>query len=110
MEVRWDVFLIILGSAIVTFIPRVLPLMVLSRFQLPEWATRWLNYVPISVMAALVGQEIFMKGGKISFSTNNVELLAAIPTFLIAILTRSLLATVLAGILSLFVLRFLFTL
>ncbi|TKI83496.1 AzlD domain-containing protein, partial [Bacillus mycoides] len=29
MEVRWEVLLIILGTAIVTFIPRVVPLMVL---------------------------------------------------------------------------------
>ncbi|MFG0216431.1 AzlD domain-containing protein [Brevibacillus porteri] len=109
MEVRLDVFLMIVGTAIVTFIPRVLPLMVLSRFQLPEWATRWLSYVPISVMAALVAQEIFKHGDKISFSMNNVELLAAIPTFFIAIKTRSLLATVLVGIIVVMVLRFLFS-
>ncbi|MGE7762507.1 AzlD domain-containing protein [Peribacillus sp. NPDC097895] len=98
MEVRLDVFLIILGAAIVTFIPRVVPLMVLSRFELPEWGMRWLNYVPISVIAALIGQEILMHDGKISSFTNNVELLAAIPTFFIAIKTRSLLATVIAGV------------
>lgn len=107
MEVRWAILLIILGTALVTFIPRVLPLMVLSRFELPEWATRWLSFIPISVMAALVGQEIFMQEGKISLSLENVEILAAIPTFLIAVKTRSLLATVLAGIISLMVLRFL---
>ncbi|WP_102347791.1 AzlD domain-containing protein [Bacillus sp. Marseille-P3661] len=106
MEVRWDIFLIILGTAIVTFIPRVLPLMVLSRFELPEWGTRWLSFIPISVMAALVGQEILMDGTNVSLSFRNLELLAAIPTFLIAIKTRSLLATVLAGIISLMVLRF----
>ncbi|MFC8689517.1 AzlD domain-containing protein [Brevibacillus porteri] len=108
MEIRWDVFLIILGAAFVTFIPRVVPLMVLSRFELPEWGMRWLNYVPISVIAALIGQEIFMHDGKISSFTNNIELLAAIPTFLIAIKTRSLLGTVLGGITSVIVLRFLF--
>jgi branched-subunit amino acid transport protein len=107
MEVRLDVFLMILGTAIVTFIPRVLPLMVLSRFRLPVWGTRWLNHVPISVMAALVAQEIFIHAGKISFFTNNVQLLAAIPTLLIAIKTRSLLVTVLVGIISLMVSRYL---
>lgn len=105
MEVRWDVLLIILGSALVTFIPRVAPLMILSRFELPEWGMRWLNYVPISVMAALIGQEILMNDGKISSLFNNVELYAAIPTFWIAIKTRSLLGTVLAGIISVMILR-----
>ncbi|MGZ0052256.1 AzlD domain-containing protein [Brevibacillus gelatini] len=109
MEVRWDVFLIILGSALVTFLPRVLPLMVLSRMELPEWGVRWLHYVPIAVMAALVGQELFLQEGKLSLLAN-VELLAAIPTFLVAIITRSLLGTVVVGMVSIMILRYLFPL
>lgn len=97
--------MIILGAALVTFIPRVVPLMILSRFELPEWGMRWLNYVPISVMAALIGQEILINDGKISSIFNNVELIAAIPTFWIAVKTRSLLGTVLAGIVSIMILR-----
>lgn len=83
MDVRWEFFLIILGSAIVMFIPRVVPLMVLSRFELPEWGMRWLNYVPISVIAALIGQEIFIHDGKIAPLTNNIEFFAAIPLSLL---------------------------
>lgn len=97
--------MIIFGSALVTFLPRVLPLMVLSRVELPEWAIRWLNYVPISVMAALVGQELFVQGGRF-FLLNNVELLAAIPTVLVAMKTRSLLGTVVTGMISIMALRF----
>ncbi|GIO04003.1 branched-chain amino acid ABC transporter [Brevibacillus reuszeri] len=107
MEVRWDVFLIIVGSALVTFLPRVVPLMVLSRMELPEWGIRWLNYVPISVMAALVGQELFVNDGQLTSLWTNVELLAAIPTVLVAIKTRSLLGTVVAGMISIMILRYL---
>lgn len=106
MEVRWDIFLIILGSALVTFLPRVLPLMVLSRMELPEWGIRWLNYVPISVMAALVGQELLLNDGQLVSLFTNVELMAALPTFLVAILTRSLLGTVVAGMVSIMILRY----
>ncbi|WP_285767087.1 AzlD domain-containing protein [Peribacillus sp. SI8-4] len=105
MEMRWEVVLIILGAAIVTFIPRVVPLMVLSRVELPEWGMRWLNYVPISVMAALIGQEILVHDGKLTSITDNVQLLAAIPTFFIAIKTRSLLITVLSGVIFFMILR-----
>lgn len=108
MEVRIWILLIILGTAMVTFIPRVLPLMVLTRFELPGWATRWLSYVPISVMAALVGQELFMNDGQISLQGNALEIFAAVPTFLVAIKTKSLLATVVVGIFSLMALRLLF--
>ncbi|WP_066322281.1 AzlD domain-containing protein [Bacillus sp. FJAT-29814] len=108
MEVRWSIFLIILGSALVTFIPRVLPIAVLSRVELPEWAMRWLNYVPIAVMAALVGQELLITNGKLVSLQYNLELIAALPAFIIAIVTRSLLGTVVAGIISIMVLRFVF--
>ncbi|BBI33970.1 AzlD domain-containing protein [Cohnella abietis] len=107
MEVRWDVFLIIIGSALVTFLPRVLPLIVLSRMELPEWGIRWLNYVPISVMAALIGQELFVQDEHFSL-LNYIELLAAIPTVLIAMKTKSLLGTVVAGMVSIMVLRYFF--
>lgn len=107
MEVRWDILLIILGAALVTFVPRVLPLMLLSRIALPEWGVRWLNHVPIAVMAALIGQEIFLQDGEWSPLTSNIELLAALPTFLVAIKTRSLLGTVVVGIVTVMALRFL---
>ncbi|MCM3768627.1 AzlD domain-containing protein [Neobacillus niacini] len=108
MEVRWSIFLIIFGCALVTFIPRVLPIAVLSRVELPEWAMRWLNYVPIAVMAALVGQELLMPNGKLVPLQHNLELIAALPAFITAIVTRSLLGTVVAGIVSIMVLRFVF--
>ena len=105
---RMDIVLIIIGCALVTIIPRVLPLMLLSRVNLPDWGMRWLNYVPIAVMAALVGQELFIQDGTFSLSGNKLELLAAIPTFWVAVKTRSLLGTVVVGMISLMVLRFLF--
>ncbi|WP_027415156.1 AzlD domain-containing protein [Aneurinibacillus terranovensis] len=108
MEIRWYILFVIVGSSIVTFIPRVLPLMVFSRIELPDWGMRWLKHVPIAVMAALVGQELLMSGGKSSAFQNNIELVAALPTFAVAIITRSLLGTVVTGILSMMVLRFIF--
>lgn len=100
--------LIILGSAVVTFVPRVLPLVLLSKLELPEWGMRWLSHVPVAVMAALVGQEILLVDGEFALFRGNLELLAALPTFLVAIYTRSLLGTVVVGIFTMMVLRFLF--
>lgn len=107
MEVRLDIVLIIAGAALVTLIPRIVPLMVLSRFKLPDMALRWLNYVPVSVMAALVAQELLLSNGKLALTADNVSLLAAVPTFWVAFRTRSLLSTVLVGILAVMLLRLL---
>jgi branched-subunit amino acid transport protein len=106
MEIRWTILLIILGAALVTFIPRVLPLMLLSQMELPKWLIRWLKNVPVAVMAALLAQELLLSEGNFSLTENYLKLLAAIPAFIVAFLTKSLLGTVLAGVLFMMVLRF----
>jgi len=105
MEVRWHIFWIIVGASAVTLIPRVVPLAVLSRIHIPDWAMRWLNYVPIAVMAALVGNELVKVDGEPFSISSHIELIAAVPTFLTAILTRSLLGTVAVGIVAMLLLR-----
>ena len=108
MEINSYILLVILGSAIVTFIPRVLPLVLLSQMQIPEWGIKWLKHVPVAVMAALLGQELLLSDNHFSVSDNLLELIAAIPTFFVAILTRSLLGTVLVGVATLMLLRYFF--
>ncbi|WP_339190217.1 AzlD domain-containing protein [Paenibacillus sp. FSL R5-0490] len=106
MEVRWDVFWIIMGSALLTFIPRVLPLMLFSKLQIPMWLLRWLEYVPVAVMAALIGQELFMSDNQLVPITQNAALWASLPTIAVAIWTRSLLGTVMVGIVAMMILRY----
>ncbi|MCK9861067.1 AzlD domain-containing protein [Paenibacillus sp. ATY16] len=105
MEIRWDILAIIIGASIVTFLPRVLPLVVLSRLQIPDLAMRWLSYIPVAVMAALLGNELLMTDGQLTSLKENIELFAALPTFLVAIFTRSLLGTIITGVISVMLLR-----
>ncbi|MFW5436471.1 AzlD domain-containing protein [Paenibacillus apiarius] len=104
MEVRWELMLIIVGGAVVTMIPRVFPLVVLSKMKLPEWSMRWLHYIPIAIMAALLSQELLLTAADSGF----IRLWAALPTVLVAVLTRSLMGTVAVGILSMMLLRYFF--
>lgn len=108
MEVNYTILLIIVGSALVTFIPRVLPLMVISRIQLPDWAISWLKHVPVAVMAALLAQSILLTDDKLAIYENSLSIVASLPVIAVAIFTRSLLGTVLAGIVCMMVLRFIF--
>ncbi len=107
MTMRPFVLLIILGAALVTFIPRVLPLVVLSRFNLPDRLIRWLGYVPIAVLAALLAQSILLTNGRLDISPANFSLIAVIPTLLVALRTRSLIGTVLTGVVAMALLRLL---
>lgn len=106
MEINTYILWIIIGTAVVTFIPRVLPFIILSRLDLPEWVLKWLEYVPIAVMAALLAQEVLIYENELSFSFQNLKLLAIVPTFITAIITRSLIGTVLVGILSMLILQY----
>lgn len=102
------VLLIIFGGAIVTMLPRVLPLAVLSKVDLPDWVVNWLKHIPVAIMAALLAQELLIPTEEFGYFYGNLRLLAAIPTILVAIFTRSLLGTVIVGILSMMLLRFIF--
>ena len=82
--------------------------MLLSQLELPKWLIRWLKNVPVAVMAALLAQELLLSDNQFSLSENFLKLLAAIPTFLIALYTKSLLGTVMVGVVTMMVLRFVF--
>jgi len=106
MEINAAVLLIVIGGAIVTFIPRVVPIMVLSRLKLSDNVQTWLHFVPIAILAAIIGQELLMEDNKVQIMLNE-ELPAAIITALIAIKTRSLLWTVVAGVIAFVLMRWL---
>ena len=106
-----DQVLLILGMAAVTYIPRVLPLWLLSNKSLHPAFMRWLEMVPPAVLAALLAPSLFLRdeaGGKALFlSLDNMFLLAAIPAFLVAYATKSFFGTVAAGMAALAFLRWL---
>jgi branched-subunit amino acid transport protein len=88
---------VVAGMGAVTYIPRWLPLAVLSRLRLPRLLTEWLDFVPAAILAALVAPILFVGGNKVAFT--RPELLAGIPTFIVALRTRSLGVTVIVGML-----------
>ncbi len=102
------VWSVIIGGCIVTVLPRVLPITVLSKVKLNKKVEEFLTYIPISILAALIAVELLTANDKIAIEGNSLELIAAIPTILIAIKKNSLLLTVIVGIVSIAVLRFLF--
>ena len=105
MDIRAEVLLIALGSALVTLIPRVVPLVLLSRVALPAWIRSWLTYVPISILASLLASELFLSGGRSFVLQGNLSLIAILPVIAIAWRTRSIIGSVLAGIAAIALLR-----
>jgi branched-subunit amino acid transport protein len=96
MSTRDYIILIALMGA-VTYIPRMLPLVVLSNRRLPNWFTEWLELIPAAILSAMIAPTLFASADPRSFILGKPELLAALPTLLFALKTRSLAGTVVVG-------------
>lgn len=90
----------------VTFLPRLLPVWVLSSRKLPPLVIAWLRFVPVAVLSAMLLPALLVQNGQLDFSSSNLFLWAAIPTFLTAWKTRSLFGSVIVGMLVVAVVRF----
>ena len=89
--------MIILGMALVTVTPRMLPVVALASRSLPPALARWLSYVPVAVLAAMLFPALLVQDGRINVGAGNLFLLASIPTFFVAWKTRSLFGSVMVG-------------
>ncbi len=87
----------IVGMGVVTFIPRLLPLLLLSTKTLPKIVIRWLGYIPVAVLSAMLFPALLINEKQLNLSNDNLFLIVSIPTFIVAIKTKSLFATVIAG-------------
>ncbi|GAA5416727.1 hypothetical protein Pryu01_01765 [Paraliobacillus ryukyuensis] len=46
--------MIIIGMALVTIVPRFIPVFIVDRIQFPEWINQWLNVIPYAALGALI--------------------------------------------------------
>jgi branched-subunit amino acid transport protein len=79
-----DMLLCLAGMSLVTALPRILPLTLLAGRALPPAFARCLSFVPVAVLSALLAPELLARNGAISLGPDNLFLLAAAPTFLVA--------------------------
>jgi branched-subunit amino acid transport protein len=91
------VFLTICGMGAVTYLPRLLPMLLLSDRRLSPWIARWLSFVPATVLAALLAPGLLCREGELILELDNYFLLAAIPTFFVAWRFKSFFGTVATG-------------
>lgn len=107
MTTTFTMVLVILACAIVTWIPRITPFILVRNIQLPQVVLRWLQYIPVCILSALVFESLLNANGPIvTFDWLNV--IAFVPTALVAIITKSLSQTVVAGVATMAILRYVF--
>ena len=63
-----NVFLVIVGMAVVTYLPRLLPFHLFSKLNLSKRMTLFLKCIPYSALGALIIPDIFTSVGNVSLS------------------------------------------
>lgn len=91
------IFLTILGMMAVTYVPRALPLLALAQRTLPEAVIRWLGFIPVAVLSAMLLPTLVATDRGLDFSAENIFLWAAIPTFVVCWKTKSFIGTIVTG-------------
>jgi branched-subunit amino acid transport protein len=92
------IFFTIVGMTVVTYLPRFLPAWFLSSRSLPDALQRWLRFVPAAVMASMLLPMLVVRDGNLHLHRDNLFMWAALPTSLIAYMTRSFAGTVATGV------------
>ncbi len=102
---RLEMFLLFAGMTAVTFLPRFLPMALVSRIVIPDRARIFLEYVPVAVLSALIFPAIFaVDGGGVGLDTR--LLVAALVVFVFAWKFKNLFGSVVLGMAVYFALGF----
>lgn len=96
------VWLTIAASGLVTYLTRAVPLVVTTRGTAPPRLRRYLDALPIAIIAALAGAGIAVPDAQ---PTGGAELGAALVALAVAAWRRNLLFAVIAGVVVVAVLR-----
>lgn len=106
--IKTSILLIILASALVTWLPRVLPFVLTQNKSLPPKLVKFLSFLPITIIFALTLSSIMDEEVGSLPSLLPVESLALLPTFWVVLKTKNILLAVLVGVLTTAALRLIF--
>lgn len=93
-----NIYLLIIGIAILTYIPRSLPIIYLSKKDLPQWLKDWMKFIPSGIFAALILPDILIQDGSLNVSFTNIKLIASILVLIIAMKRKSLGLSIAVGV------------
>ena len=99
--------LVILACGVVTWLPRILPFIFSKKMTFSPFWKKFMSYIPTCILTALLAQSVLIINEGSFASINYENLIVAIPTVLVAFITKSLMWTVLFGIIAMTLVRYL---
>jgi branched-subunit amino acid transport protein len=100
-----SIWLVIIGMTAVTTVSRAFFLFAGERMQLPQRVQRALRYAPAAALAAVVIPDVLWWHNQLMFSLHNYQLVAAAAGLLWFVWRRSMIETILVGMLVFTLLR-----
>lgn len=95
-------------AGLVTFAIRLSFIALLGKVEFPPLLTRALRFVPAAVLSAIIFPELLVRRGAVDLSLGNQRLLAGLLAAGVALWTRSVVATIAAGMAALWTLQAIF--
>jgi len=106
MQITFYSLLIILGCGLVTWLPRVIPFVLVRKVRIPDVVLHFLSYVPLCILTALFVQNLLVAREGHLPTINMEYLCATVPTVFTAIITKNLMWIVIIGIISMSLVRY----
>ncbi len=101
-------WLILFGAGLITFAIRLSFIAFWGRFTVPDLLQRALRLVPPAVLSAIIFPEIFIRDGALNLDLGNGRILAGTVAIFVAWRTKNAIFTILAGMLVLVIVIYLF--
>lgn len=97
---------LVIAMAIVTYIPRMLPLVLLQNISLPPYVNRFMEFIPYTALGALIFPGVLYSTGE-----NHLEsaMIGCIVAVLLAHFRCNLVLVVMGGIMGSFIINVFFT-
>ncbi|GAB6086901.1 AzlD domain-containing protein [Alkaliphilus crotonatoxidans] len=102
---RYNVMIIILAMAVVTFLTRIGAFALFKVTGVPPWLHRWIKPVPIAILTALIVPSLLMPQDTLDISLSNHYLLSGIVAALVAYKSKSIVWTLGLGMTTMVLLK-----
>ena len=100
-------WILVVGLAVISFVTRGVFIMAEGRLRLPSWLERLLRFAPAAALMAIIIHDMARLDGMLNLTPGNPRLLAGIVAFVVAIYSRNIVLTIVAGMITLWTVRFL---
>lgn len=100
-----NIWLIIIGMGLITYIIRLSMIVLLERVEITPTIKQALRFVPPAVLSAIIFPELLQPGGALNLSLGNERLLAGSLAMVVAWRTKNILLTIGIGMATLWLLQ-----